>query len=382
MSERAVRVAVVADLLEEGWPSMDLVAEMLVSHLRAPVRPILLRPEMQRRVGRLMRNGRGAMIDRVVNRYYDYPRWLRAKVPSADVFHVVDHSYAHLVTALPRGRVVVTCHDTDAFRSVLNDDRESKLPRALVRRVAAGLAVADVVTCVSETTRRDLVASGLVDPERAVVVPNGVHPACTPDPEAAGDRQAAALLGDGAGLELLHVGSTIARKRIDVLLEAFAGVAANRPGIRLVRVGGALTSSQEALAAALGIRDRVVVLPPLDRATLAAVYRRAALALLPSEREGFGLPVIEALACGTPVVASDLPVLREVGGGAVAYAPMGEVARWRTAILALLEERETAPGAWTARRRAGIEHAARFSWADGARQLAGIYTRLAERAEA
>ena len=62
--------------------------------------------------------------------------------------------------------------------------------------------------------------------------------------------------------------------------------------------------------------DAIVVLPFVDRATLAAVYRRAALALLPSEREGFGLPLVEALACGTPVVASDIPVLREVGGDA------------------------------------------------------------------
>ena len=67
------------------------------------------------------------------------------------------------------------------------------------------------------------------------------------------------------------------------------------------------------------------MLPFLDRATLAAVYRRSALVLLPSEREGFGLPVLEALACGTPVVASDIDALREVGGDAVRYCPAEDV---------------------------------------------------------
>ena len=68
-------------------------------------------------------------------------------------------------------------------------------------------------------------------------------------------------------------------------------------------------------------------LRPADR-TLAAVYRRAALVLQPSEAEGFGLPVAEALACGTPVLASDLAVLREVGGEAAVYRAVGDVPAW------------------------------------------------------
>ena len=78
----------------------------------------------------------------------------------------------------------------------------------------------------------------------------------------------------------------------------------------------------------LGFGDAIVVLPALDRSTLAAVYRRCALLLMPSEREGFGLPVLEALACGTPVVASDAPALREVGGYAAAYCPVDDLEAW------------------------------------------------------
>ena len=174
-------------------------------------------------------NGRPLTIDRIINRFYDYPRWLTAETVRADVFHLVDHSYAHLVSALPRGRVVVTCHDTDAFRGLLGDGvSESRLPRRLARRVLDGLRAADIVACVSETTRRELVTLGLVPADRTEVVVNGVHPACSPRPDAAADRAAAAMLGPVRGPELLHVGSTIARKRIDVLLKVFHAIAATR----------------------------------------------------------------------------------------------------------------------------------------------------------
>jgi glycosyltransferase involved in cell wall biosynthesis len=174
-------------------------------------------------------------------------------------------------------------------------------------------------------------------------------------------------------VELLHVGSTIPRKRIDVLLEVFAAVRAVRADARLIRVGGPFTAEQRALARRLGVLDAVVVLPHLDRATLGAVYRRAALALLTSEREGFGLPIVESLACGTPVVASDIPVLREVGGPAVSFCEVGDVAGWRRIVLALLEEREQATAAWQARCAAGASRAAEFSWGAYASRLLEVY---------
>jgi glycosyltransferase involved in cell wall biosynthesis len=124
------------------------------------------------------------------------------------------------------------------------------------------------------------------------------------------------------------------------------------------------------------VADAILTLPFLDRATLAAVYRRSALVLLPSDREGFGLPVLEALACGTPVVASDIEALREVGGDAVTYCPVGDVACWRASILELLQARRR-PAEWAARRDAGIARAAAFSWSRYTREIAALYRRLA-----
>jgi glycosyltransferase involved in cell wall biosynthesis len=120
----------------------------------------------------------------------------------------------------------------------------------------------------------------------------------------------------------------------------------------------------------------------VDRGTLSAIYRRAALTLLTSEREGFGLPLVESLACGTPMVASDIPVLRELGQDLVVYAGLGDIGAWRDAVLDLLAERERHQDRWQARKARGIARAADFSWSHYAATLAALYQDVAARATA
>ena len=196
------------------------------------------------------------------------------------------------------------CHDVDAFAGVLPGAAPpSVVSRAMGRRLLTGLRAAARVVCGSRATRDALLAHGLV---RRIARGGRALRACTPrlppEPDRPAESEAARWCGpraDGA-LDILHVGSTIPRKRIDVLLEVFAGVRRRHPAARLLRVGGPLTAAQAQQAERLGVAGAIVSLPFLDRRTLAAVYRRAALVLQPSEREGFGLPVAEALACGTP----------------------------------------------------------------------------------
>src|SRR5262245_32243193 len=321
MSAQPLRVAVIADYAEEGWPSMDLVAEMLMAHLArehaGTIEAQLVRPPMRRRLTRvraIAEKGRLSGLDRVAARLWDYPRTLAPLASRFEVYHIVDHSYAHLVHSLPEARTIVTCHDVDTFRSVLQprDEPRSAPYRWMTRRILTGLARAARIACDSEATRRALIALAHLPEDRLTVIPNGTDTGGQPIADAAADAEAARLLGPRRVPELLHVGSTIERKRIDLLLDLFAGVRQARPDVRLIRVGGPFTAEQRIRARELGVLDAITVLPFVDRATLAAVYRRSALALLPSEREGFGLPVIEALACGTPVVASDIAVLKEV----------------------------------------------------------------------
>jgi glycosyltransferase involved in cell wall biosynthesis len=120
------------------------------------------------------------------------------------------------------------------------------------------------------------------------------------------------------------------------------------------------------------------VLPLLPREVVAAVYRRATILLLPSEREGFGLPVVEAMASGTPVVASDLGVLRELGGNAVEYCPVGDVASWAETSVRLIRESKNLQAVWDRRRGSGVERASQYSWTECARHMVELYDRMLE----
>ena len=383
---RLPRVAVVADLAEERWHSMDLVAEILMLSLRSPatraVDAVRIRPSMVRRLTRvpgLAQWGRAETADRIINRMWDYRRTLSAQAADFDLFHIVDHSYAHLVTALPPGRALVMCHDVDAIAGVLpGTEGQSMVGRLLGERLLAGLLAARKIVCGSHATRDALLVSGVVDPSRVVVVPYGLHPSCTPRSDPRAEAVAFEQLGpaDQACPEILHVGSTVSRKRIDVLLNVFAALREERPSLRLIRVGGPFTRSQERLVSRLGLARHITVLPFLDRRVLAAVYRRAAVVLQPSEREGFGLPVAEAMACGTPVVASDLAPLREVGGTLASYCPVGDVGRWVMAVGALLDERDGDGAAWAARRAAAVADSRRFDALEHARRMLDVYREL------
>ena len=123
----------------------------------------------------------------------------------------------------------------------------------------------------------------------------------------------------------------------------------------------------------LELNASVRVLPFLDPSVLAAVYRRASVVLLPSEREGFGLPVVEAMACGTSVVGSDIPVLREVGGDATTYCGVGDVQHWTETVLELLRERREEPDRWARRCNACLQQAAKFTWQEHARRMVEVY---------
>lgn len=384
-----LRVAVICDYAEEGWFSMDLVGQMLCDQLHArhgaTLEATRIQPTFVRRFSRPAGDAAARRArfnaDRALNRFFDYPRALRRMRSGFDIFHVVDHSYAHLALELDGTRTVVTCHDLDAFRCLMPAARSRSLPlRIMARRTLAGMRRAARVCCPSNATAEALSAAGFIDErDRIQVIPNGVHFAFSPHPDAIAGADIAHRIGPAEPdtPELLHVGSTISRKRIDLLLRVFAAARAACPRLRLIKAGGAFTPEQSRLAGELGVGDSIVALSFLEPALLAALYRRAAMVLITSESEGFGLPLAEAMACGTPVLCSDIPELRETGGTAARYCTVGDIAAWRSAVCAKLNERASNPARWAEQRAEAIRQGSRFSWAAYADSCAALYRELA-----
>ena len=142
------------------------------------------------RLPRLGRSGTAHNADRVLNRYRDYPKYIEifTKQNPFDIYHLTDHSYAQLLHVLPAGRVVVTCHDLDAFRCLWDPEGDPRPGwfRVLAKRTLSGLQRAAGVACVSAVTRDAILRHALLPAEKLRVVPNGVAPEC----EAAADSEA------------------------------------------------------------------------------------------------------------------------------------------------------------------------------------------------
>jgi glycosyltransferase involved in cell wall biosynthesis len=381
------RIGLICDFVEENWPSMDLVANMVFERLQREHSSTLevtrICPPLRRRFGRLPGIGQAAMFhnaDRLFNRFVDYGRSLKPRAQEFDLYHLVDHSYSQLVLDLPPGKTVVTCHDLDTFRCVLDPLRQPRPRwfRAMTERILDGFRKASHVIAVSATTGDEIVRLGLHPPGRVTVISNGVHPSCSPVANQVADSQLSRLLPIDSqdGIWLLNVGSSMPRKRLDLLLRVFAEVRKHLANVRLLRIGERLTGEQRQLARNLGVESSIVELSGLDREVLAAAYRRSALLLHTAEAEGFGLPLIEAMACGCPVIASDLPVLREVGGTAATYCAVGDIEGWKNTILAAIPRPPEHQGESKLERERGFSNAARFSWSENAAQTARIYEQL------
>jgi glycosyltransferase involved in cell wall biosynthesis len=375
------RLAVICDYLEEDWPSMDLCAQMLVKHLQSEhtdfFQTVPIRPAFKKRFQQLPGLGKKRAAwnsDRLLNRFWDYPHYLSQHVTDLDLFHVSDHTYAQLVHVLPPERTGVFCHDLDAFRCLVESKQEPR-PRwfkAMSQRILSGLQKAAIVFYSTTEVRKQIEHYGFLDPKRLVHAPYGISSefAIAPQLTTPIDQQTLDQIGNVPFL--LHVGSCIPRKRIDVLLEVFAALRTKYPDLQLVKVGGDWTESQQEQMSRLNIGNAIVHLKGLERTTLAALYRKAAIVLQPSEAEGFGLPIIEALACGAIIVASDIPVLREVGESAAVYCPVADVSAWVKTVEQLLTSPTTAPEL-----NVRLAQAQKYSWSAHAKTIAKTYQQLA-----
>lgn len=286
-----------------------------------------------------------------------------------DVFHGPDAR----LPAEGRCKKVVTFHDVFELVSDEWSDRHFRERKRDQYRGAADLA--DVIVAVSEHTKRDLVEHLGVAEDRVRVVHEGVDPLFHPaSPEEIARVRAKYGLGERY---LLYVGELSLRKNIVRLVHAFEKVVAggSRPGLQLVLVGH-LSHGRDVIAAALDAstaRDSIVRTGHVAGEDLPALYSGSLAFLFPSLYEGFGLPVVEAMACGAPVVTSNISSLPEVSGGAALLVNPRDEEDIGAQIRRLVEDESLRESL----SRRGLEEAHRFSWETMARRFLECYRELA-----
>lgn len=280
------------------------------------------------------------------------------------------HGLGNVVPIGPGPRRVVTVHDCIAFT---HPEATSRILAAGVRAlIRAGVRRSCRVIADSKATSADLQRILDVPVERIDVValgPGSSAVAAPSDPSGLRSR-----LGIPAGPIVLALGARRPHKNVVRLVESVAAL----PGAVLVLPGYASGYDAEVLdhAARLGVSDRVVLTGWIDEGDLEALFAAARCLAMPSLVEGFGLPVLEAMARGVPVAASDLPVLREVGGDAIAlFDPFraDSIAAALAPIVADDGERERMA-------EAGRARVAEFSWRRTAAMTAEVYRRALQRA--
>ncbi|MGH7764675.1 MAG: glycosyltransferase family 4 protein [Candidatus Dormibacteraceae bacterium] len=288
---------------------------------------------------------------RLVGRHIQWPAAIRRMNPDA---------YFGPAGALPLRNVgapsVITVHDLAIYRNSSWFPGRQPLSTRLV--VPRSVLRADVVIAVSENTAQDIVQVFGIERGRVEVVPHGVSPSFRPM-----DTHELARARSRLGLPerfILFVGTIEPRKNLETLMEAWA-MMRDRPDLVVVGSWGWLYESIRERMARLGPGLRHV--DSLDPSDLPAVYNLARVLAHPAWYEGFGLPPLEAMACGTPVVVSDRASLPEVVEDAGLVVPADQPEAWRKALENVIGDTELA----AQMRRRGILRAAQFSWPRAAR---------------
>lgn len=278
------------------------------------------------------------------------------------------HSLYYLTPVRWRAPIVVTVHDFihEKFAHMFS----WRGAEFASRRKAQAINAADYVICVSESTRQDALERFSLDPARAVTIPLASSDVFR---VLGGYDQSSALrsrVADTGRPFLMYVGARAGYKNFQLLLRAYARWDL-RNDFEIVVVGPPLTKSESTLAAELGVADCVKVLTDVEDDHLCALYNRAAAFVHPSLYEGFGIPLLEAMACGCPVAASRIPTSVEIAGDSVVFFDPNALEEMQWALTTAVNEGRDCDRVRRARARASS-----FSWDRTASETLQIYRAL------
>jgi glycosyltransferase involved in cell wall biosynthesis len=358
--------------------SIERFAECLHEGLRGRESVRLIRP-----ASKLARRARpGSSLAKwlaYLDKFVIFPGALRRAAAEARLVHYLDQSCA--IHSLPRGTVpqLLTCTDMIAVRSAAGQSPQHRTRwtgRRLQKLVLAGMQRCDRVACISENTRREVLRFARVDASRLSVVPMGLRHDFAP-----AEPARAARIANEVGAKqpyLLHVGGNQWYKNREGAIRIFAQVARARPNLCLILAGRPLSPEMEDVTRELGCANRVRVAADCTDKELESLYSAAELLLFPSLHEGFGWPIIEAQACGCPVVTTDSDPMNEVGGESATLIHPENVAEAAAAVQRLLDSSAETRAAIV---RAGLQNAARYSRSSMIDAYSGLYRSMLPHAD-
>ena len=310
------------------------------------------------------------------------PRWLariwqRARLPlpvelftgKVDLFHATDFVLPH---TLGSTRTLLTVHDLSFVR--VPEAASPPLKAYLDTVVPRSVARADHILADSDATRDDLIALYKTPARKITVLYSGVDQRLR---RVADERALEALRAKYAlagGPYILSVGTLQPRKNYSRVIRALAEVRASGLDLCYAIAGGKgwLEDEMQQTIAATGMEDFVRLLGYVDDEDLPALYSGSRMLLMPSLYEGFGLPILEAMTCGVPVITSNVSSLPEVAGSAAIQVDPTDKAALRDAIIAV----DTEPNLREQLVAKGYRQAERFTWRQSAAELLSVYRRL------
>ena len=296
---------------------------------------------------------------------FEIPLWLAKE--RVDLFHLPQNGFR--IPQAKTCKIVVTIHDLIPY--FLPEMVRPSFLKRFTREMPYIVERADQIVTVSEASKRDIISVFGIEPAKITVLPSAPSVAYRPlSPEATGRRLASTY-----GIKrrfILYVGGLNPRKNVAELIQAYAKINRElRDGQQLLILGPECKHRfrLQLLAEALGLKDRVIFPGFVANGDLPLFYNGADLFVYPSLYEGFGLPPIEAMACGTPVITSNVSSLPEVvGQAALQFAP-DDTLQLAESIFRVLDD-------LTLRRlliTKGLERSANYSWDRIARQMLNLY---------
>jgi glycosyltransferase involved in cell wall biosynthesis len=371
-------VLLIGNYLPDQQQSMLRFNEMMLQGLReSGVETEIIRPPVM--LGRIRALGATAAkwlgyIDKFI--LFRWRLW-RKLAQRPVLVHICDHSNAPYALAVNGVPLIITCHDMLAVRGGLGEETDcpaSYTGRILQRWILSGLARADIIACDSRATGEDaqrLVALNANKPQITVIEVGLNHPYKRLPDEVVDARLKGISYLQPTGRFIVHVGSNLRRKNREGVLRIFSRCA-DALDAQMVFVGEGLTDALREQARQLKIGNRVVDLASTTNELLEALYNRAYALLYPSRFEGFGWPIIEAQACGCPVVCSSAGPMADVAGAGALLRDPSDEEGFAADLLRLADPDERKN--WSAR---ALENAKRFSAARMISEYRQVYHSLA-----